>query len=213
MSAASASTPACSSRAPPGSPAAGRRGIYPQSPSTLLWLKGLGREKGVEYLLEFPGIGKERAPRFFDAIDAYLAGLGKADFAPLVTSQAFAAISEKEEGKFRELLRGKAALADEPVTTDTRRLIRMPTSLHGGSGFRVTPVPLADFGSFDPLQDAVVFSDRKVKVDASMNLSMEIQGNTYQVTKGTNAVPEALAVFLCARGIAEVAGEDGRAAR
>ena len=179
----------------------------------LLWLKGLGREKGVEYLREFPGIGKERAPRFFDAIDTYLAGLGKGDSGPLVTSQAFAAVSEKEDGKFRELLRMKAALADEPVTTDTRRLIRMPTSLHGGSGFRVTPVPLADFGSFDPLRDAVVFSDRKVKVDAAMNLSMEIQGNTYQVTKGTNSVPEALAVFLCARGIAEVTGEAGHAAR
>jgi DNA primase small subunit len=179
----------------------------------LLWLRGLGREKGVEYLMEFPGIGKERGPRFFDAIETYLAELGKGDYAPLLTSQAFSAISEKEGGKFRELLRGKAALADEPVTTDTRRLIRMPSSLHGGSGFRVTPVPLGDLDSFDPLQDAVVFSDRKVKVDAGANLSMELWGNTYRIEKGMNAVPEALAVFLCARGLAEVSGEGGRAPR
>lgn len=177
------------------------------------WLRGLGREKGVEHLMEFPGIGRERAPRFFDSIGEYLEGLAKGDCAPLTTSQTFAALSEKEGGKFRELLREKAALADEPVTTDTRRLIRMPTSLHGGSGLRVTPVELGDFDSFDPLRDAVVFSDRKVKVDAAANLSMELQGNTYQVTKGTNAVPEALAVFLCARGLAEVAGEGGRAPR
>ena len=179
----------------------------------LLWLRGLGREKGVEHLMEFAGIGKERAPKFIESIGEYLAGLAKGDYAPLLTNQAFSAISEKEGGKFRELLRGKAALADEPVTTDTRRLIRMPTSLHGGSGLRVTPVPLDDFGSFDPLQDAVVFSDRKVKVDAAMNLTMEIQGNTYPIGKGTNVVPEALAVFLCARGLAEVAGEGGRASR
>jgi DNA primase small subunit len=179
----------------------------------LLWLKGLGREKGVEYLMEFPGIGKERGPKFFDSIGEYLTGLLQGDNAPLLTSQAFSAISEREGGKFRELLRGKAALADEPVTTDTRRLIRMPSSLHGGSGLRVTPVPLGDLDSFDPLRDAVVFSDRKVKVDAGANLSMELRGNTYRIEKGMNAVPEALAVFLCARGLAEVTGEGGRAPR
>ena len=179
----------------------------------LLWLKGLGREKGVEHLMEFDGIGEGRAARFFDSIDDHLAGFGKGEYAPLLTNQAFVAISQKDGGKFRELLRGRAALADEPVTTDTRRLIRMPTTLHGGTGLRVTPVPLGDFDSFDPLQDAVVFSDRKVKVDAFANLSMEIQGNSYQIAKGTGAVPEALAVFLCARGLAEVAGEDGRAPR
>jgi DNA primase small subunit len=179
----------------------------------LLWLRELGEEKGVEHLMEFPGVGKERAPKFFETIGEYLAGFAKGDCVPLLTNQVFSAILENEGGKSRELLRGKAALADEPVTTDTRRLIRMPTSLHGGSGLRVTPVPLDDFGSFDPLQDAVVFSDRKVKVDATANLSMELQGNTYEVKKGMNVVPEALAVFLCARGLAEVTGEGGRAPR
>ena len=179
----------------------------------LLWLKGLERERGVEHLMEIPGIGRERPPRFFDAIDTYLEGIRKGDYAPLLTNQVFSAISRKEDGKFRELLRGKAALADEPVTTDTRRLIRMPTTLHGGTGLRVTPVELGDFASFDPLQEAVVFSDRKVKVDAAMKLSMEIQGNTYQIEKGVNVVPEALGVFLCARGVAEVAGEGGHAPR
>jgi DNA primase small subunit len=179
----------------------------------LLWLKGLGREAGVEHLRETPGIGRERAPRFFDGIDAYLDGLGKGDPAPLLANPVFSAIREREGGRFRELLRGRAALADEPVTTDTRRLIRMPTTLHGGTGLRVTPVPLGDFDAFDPLMDAVVFSDRKVMVDASVNLSMELQGNTYRLGKGTSAVPEALAVFLCGRGLAEIAEEGGHAPR
>jgi DNA primase small subunit len=179
----------------------------------LLWLRGLGREEGVAHLMECPGIGKERATRFYDAADSYLAGTGSGDFAPLLSSQVFSAVAGKEDGKFRELLRGRAALADEPVTTDTRRLIRMPTSLHGGSGLRVTPVPLADFDDFDPLRDAVVFSDRKVKVYLGMNLAMEMLGASYQLEKGTAAVPEALAVFLCARGLAEIAGEGGHAPR
>jgi DNA primase small subunit len=198
---------------PPGGTPGWRERYISTISEYLLWLKGLGREEGVGHLMETPGIGRERAPRFFDAIDVYLEGIGKGDLAPLLTNPVFSAEREREDGKFRELLRAKAALADEPVTTDTKRLIRMPTTLHGGTGLRVTPVPLGDLGSFDPLRDAVVFSDRKVKVDAAANLSMEIQGNTYRVEKGTAAVPEALAVFLCARGLAEIAGEGGRAPR
>ena len=173
----------------------------------LLWLKGLGRGEGVAHLTEYQGIGREGASRFFDALDQYLGGIESGDFSPLISSQVFYAIIGKEDGKFRKLLRVRAAQADEPVTTDTKRLIRMPTSLHGGSGLRVTPVPLTDFEGFDPLRDAVVFSDRKVKVEMRMNLSMDMVENSYQLTKGIAVVPEFLAVLLCARGLAEIGGE------
>ena len=179
----------------------------------LLWLKGLGQEEGGKHLMELPGIDRKKAYRFVGAIDAHLEGLGKGDFAPLLADPVFSGLLGQEGGKFQELLRGRAALADEPVTTDTRRLIRLPTSLHGGSGLRVTPVPLGDLETFDPLQDAVVFSDRRVKVETGANIAMEILGNRYQVAKGMSAVPEALAVFLCARGLAEVAGEGVHAPR
>jgi DNA primase small subunit len=199
---------------PPGEHLPGWRERYISTISEyLLWLRGLEREKAVEHLRDIDGVSRDRAPRFFDAIDAYLEGLGKGDFDPLITNHVFAAIAGKEDGKFRELLRARAALADEPVTTDTKRLIRMPTTLHGGTGLRVTPVPLGEFESFDPLRDAVVFSDRRVKVDAGVSLSMEMLGSTYRVEKGTGTFPEALAVFLCARGIAEIAGEGGRGPR
>jgi DNA primase small subunit len=178
-----------------------------------LWLQGLEREEGEKHLMELPGIDRKRGSRFLDAIDAYREGLGRGDFAPLLTNPVFSAAVRKEGGKFQGVLRTRAALADEPVTTDTRRLIRMPSTLHGGTGLRVTPVPLGDLASFDPLQEAVVFSDRKVKVDATVNLPMELLGNAYRIEKGINVVPEALAVFLCARGMAEVAGEGGHGPR
>jgi DNA primase small subunit len=81
----------------------------------------------------------------------------------------------------------------------------MPTSLHGGSGLRVTTVPLRDLPDFDPLTDAVVFGTRPVKVDCAMPLTMTILGEQHTLAKGTGTVPEALAVFLCCRGIAEIA--------
>jgi DNA primase small subunit len=48
-----------------------------------------------------------------------------------------------------------APTIDEPVTTDLHRLIRMPLSLHGGTGFRVTPVDIDSIDEFDPFSDAI----------------------------------------------------------
>jgi DNA primase small subunit len=44
---------------------------------------------------------------------------------------------------------------DAPVTTDIHRLIRLPNSLHGGSGLRVVPIAPDALASFEPLRDAL----------------------------------------------------------
>ena len=81
----------------------------------------------------------------------------------------------------------------------------MPTSLHGGSGMRVQPLELRELHDFDPLTDAVVFGMRDVKVDQKFPLRMPMLGSTYELQKGITTVPEAVAVFLCCRGMAEIA--------
>jgi len=54
--------------------------------------------------------------------------------------------------------------------------------------------------------DAVVFGDREVRVDLQMNVATSLLGNTYTLKTGPASVPEALAVFLCCRSMAEIAG-------
>jgi DNA primase small subunit len=44
---------------------------------------------------------------------------------------------------------------DAPVTTDIHRLIRLPGSLHGGTGFRVVPLGRDAVEAFDPFRDAL----------------------------------------------------------
>ncbi|MFA5331403.1 MAG: hypothetical protein WC342_03410 [Methanoregula sp.] len=70
---------------------------------------------------------------------------------------------------------------------------------------RVQPIEVRNLHDFDPLIDAVVFGTRNVKIDARFPLSMPMLGSTYQIQKGITTVPEAVAVFLCCRGIAEIA--------
>lgn len=108
--------------------------------------------------------------------------------------------------EFDERVRGEGACADEPVTTDIKRLIRAPGSLHGGSGMRVVPLDMRDLVDFDPLVDAVVFGERKVRVDLKMDYSTSLLGSTYTLKAGPVDVPEALAIFLCCRNLAEIAG-------
>lgn len=99
---------------------------------------------------------------------------------------------------------------DEPVTADIKRLIRMPLSLHGGSGMRVVPLTLAGFEKFEPLNDAIVFSENEIKVEVisplkPQNSKVEMKGKSLTITEGINTLPEYAAVYLMCRGAAEYA--------
>lgn len=179
----------------------------------LLWLESLEEKEKVATLTALEGVGKttaeeflRRAPDILSLLESSPKDLSLRD--PVI-SRVVRGLSADRDGRFPALLRERAALADEPVTTDTRRLIRMPSSLHGGSGFRVTPLSPRELPGFDPLVDAVVFSDREVAVDLAFPLSMPILGSVYRLEKGYARVPEALAVYLCCRGAAEIAGGSG----
>ncbi len=158
----------------------------------------------MTYLTSLEGVGKESAAGFLKKREEMIAGLhGEVD-PTLLKDRVIKAVVNETQGEFRKRLNEEAALADEPVTTDIKRLIRMPTSLHGGSGMRVQSLEMRDLPGFDPLVDAVVFSSRDVRVDARFPLAMPMLGSTYQIQKGISTVPEAVAVFLCCRGIAEI---------
>jgi len=91
---------------------------------------------------------------------------------------------------------------DEPVTGDIKRLIRLPGSLHGKTGLRVTNVDVDNLHEFNPLRDAVVFGENGIKVVVEKPLSIEMMENKFKIERGVMEVPEYLAVFLVARGFA-----------
>jgi DNA primase small subunit len=94
---------------------------------------------------------------------------------------------------------------DEPVSTDTNRLIRLPGSLHGGSGLAVRPIPRDRVDEFDPLVDAVpeTFRRHDIAVDVTDGGTVQLDGDTFTLEEGHHTVPESLGVFLMTRGRAE----------
>jgi len=169
------------------------------------WIGALPEPEAVAHLTAIEGIGKDSAATFLKKREEIMEDIANRPSPMILKNRVLSLIVQQQEGEFKKRLLSRAALADEPVTTDTKRLIRMPTSLHGGSGMRVQPLELRELHDFDPLTDAVVFGTRDVKVDAKFPLKMPMLGSTYEIQKGITTVPEAVAVFLCCRGIAEIA--------
>lgn len=92
---------------------------------------------------------------------------------------------------------------DEPVTADIKRLIRLPGSVHGKSGLRVTPITRAELTDFDPLQMAVPaeYSDDEVKITMRKDTKLDMKGQHFDLS-GETTVPEYAAVFLIGRKMA-----------
>lgn len=185
----------------PGWPARYREALI----EYLGWIGTMTEPDAVAYLAAMEGIGKESAVSFLKKREEIMGDIARRPSSMILKNRVLGIIVAQQEGDFRKRLLEKAALADEPVTTDTKRLIRMPTSLHGGSGMQVQRLELRELHDFDPLTDAVVFGTRDVKVDQKFPIRMPMLGSTYELPKGITTVPEAVAVFLCCRGMAEIA--------
>jgi DNA primase small subunit len=168
------------------------------------WVSSLNEAEAIAHLTGIEGIGKDSATSFLKNQTEIIAEAEHHPTSILLKNRVLHSVLSEQEGEFKKRLLTRAALADEPVTTDIKRLIRMPTSLHGGSGMRVQRLELRDLPDFEPLVDAVVFSMRDVKINAVCPVTMPMMGSNYELGKGITTVPEAVAVFLCCRGMAEI---------
>ena len=92
-----------------------------------------------------------------------------------------------------------AIFPDEPVTGDVHRLIRLPGSLHGGSGLRVTTMTSKELEDFDPMTKAIAFGDELVKIRSIVKHPVSM-GNIAKLMPETIVeVPEKAAIYFMAR--------------
>ena len=95
---------------------------------------------------------------------------------------------------------------DEPVTSDIKRLIRLPSSLHGKTGFVVTPMSRDRLDTFDPFRDAVpkAFGTAEVNVLLEKPIEFHLREENFSLDAGKSSVPEFAAVFLICRKLARL---------
>ncbi len=165
------------------------------------YLSSIAKEQeAVKILTGFKGIGKVTAGKIIDvfADDLQVAALRKGKMDSLVGIKR-----EILETIVKQGVSQMAACVDEPVTADVKRLIRLPGSLHGKSGLRVTALSIDELESFEPLNDAVVFSDRSVKIKVIKPFAVQMKNRDFIVEEGVQELPEYVAVYLMCRGVAE----------
>jgi DNA primase small subunit len=92
-----------------------------------------------------------------------------------------------------------AGETDEPVTCDVKRLIRLPSSLHGKTGLKVVKIAVDELNNFDPLRDAVVLPDDPVQISVHQDITIDMKNQNYHLCEGPQEVPTHLAVFLIGR--------------
>jgi DNA primase small subunit len=95
---------------------------------------------------------------------------------------------------------------DEPVTSDTKRIIRLPGSLHGKSGLACTALDFDRLAEFDPLIEAVpaAFRDDLIKVEVARPMSSTLRGQPFDLKPGPAELPEFAVVFFALRGAVAV---------
>jgi DNA primase small subunit len=144
--------------------------------------------------------------------DLFVKNKGRSGADRMREENTFEVFSEKRNSDaFLELvnLRVKGRVkgeTDEPVTSDVRRLIRLPSSLHGKTGFEVVPVPREDLPDFDPFKDAVpkAFGEDLVSVSVENPLSVTMKGTVFDLGPGSNKVPSYVAIHLICRNLASL---------
>ncbi|ELZ55041.1 MULTISPECIES: DNA primase small subunit PriS [Halorubrum] len=161
-------------------------------------------EAAREQLTKFDGIGEKGAETILGAFDRNPTAVreGNVEAGGPGVRRLVSALAARVAAE-------DAAPIDEPVTTDTRRLIRLPGTLHGGSGLVVTPLDRDELADFEPLRDAVPerFVGREIRIEADADRTVELNGERVRVESGTVTVPEYAGVFLMARGEARKAPE------
>jgi len=159
----------------------------------------LDDEAAVERLREYEGIGEGKATAALNAAKSNYDRLaaGNIDVHP-----AFFQIAKVLMTK---VVAEDNAPIDEPVTTDTNRLIRLPGSLHGGSGLSVERIERDELADFDPLVDAVpeTFRGHDITIEVTDGGPVELGGDSFTLEPGIGTYPEHVGVFAMARGRAE----------
>jgi len=99
----------------------------------------------------------------------------------------------------RIALKETAIHPDEPVTGDIHRLIRLPGSLHGGSGLKVTVMDSTKLETFDPMKEATAFGDDLVKVRSIVSHPVTMGDGIKLEPNSVVDIPEKAAIYFMAR--------------
>lgn len=199
-------------------------------------LEDIGEEESKKRLLAYEGVGQKTAEGIYtdlfggekgkrgvdrmrneENLEVFSSNAHLNTFLSIVKGEVSIKMTGREDESLdleeAEILMVKDRLegeTDEPVTSDIKRLIRLPSSLHGKTGFMVIPLTRDELDGFDPLRDAVsdIFTDAPIKIEVNKPISVKLKNENFELKKGECEVPEYAAIFLFCRRNAVLSREN-----
>jgi DNA primase small subunit len=173
--------------------------IHDELHSVMTQVRDLEESAAIERLQAYEGVGEKKARTAYRFSQNRFVEIERGN---LSAHNVFETLAKQFAN---EVIAKQNAPIDEPVSTDTNRLIRQPGSLHGGSGLAVRHIDRNELSGFDPLVDAVpeTFCGHEITVEVTDGGTVELGGDSFTLPAGVHSVPEYLGVFLMTRGRAE----------
>jgi DNA primase small subunit len=98
-----------------------------------------------------------------------------------------------------------ASPIDRQTSIDLHKIIRVPETLHGETGFLAKLLTIEELEKFDPFKDAIVFGEELVKINVSETPEFKLKENSFGPFKNEVVeVPLYCAVYLVGKGVAKL---------
>ncbi len=179
------------------------------------------RDSGIKELEGVKGIGEKKAKEIYDNKERILREieLGRYNYIPEIVTISGSPTNAGQGFFIRNvssplvdrIIHEKAVKAlasedtDRMVTIDTSRLMRLPDSLHGGTGLKASIVRNID--EFNPLVDSIAFSDEEVEIELNKKVpEFDLNENRFGPFSGRVRIPEYCAIYLMLKGCGEAPG-------
>ncbi len=162
-------------------------------------VREMEEDEALEFLMQYDGVGEKKAETAYRFAQNRFVEIDRGN---LSAHNVFENLARTFAS---DVVREQNAQIDEPVSTDTNRLIRLPGSLHGGSGLAVRTIPHDELDDFNPLVDAVpdIFRGHDITIEISEKETLTLGGDSFTLEEGVVTVPEYVGVFLMTRDRAE----------
>jgi DNA primase small subunit len=102
--------------------------------------------------------------------------------------------------------KSQSAKIDTVVTTDVHRLIRLPGTLHGKTGFKKVRISIESLEDFDPFKEAIAFKEGTIRTIVSDAPKFRLNNEEFGPFRNEKVeLPIAAALLLICKKRAELA--------
>ncbi len=151
----------------------------------------------------YGGIKLSKAREVYENKKKIIAKIDEGRLPPIASSRA---TSLKFWRNLLEYAKQKESIKiDRQTSIDKYKIIRVPNSLHGSTGLIAKIVSLQALADFRPLEHALAFGDRQIKVFINKAPRFRLGNQSFGPYENEEAVlPEYAAIYLIGKGLASL---------